>query len=138
MCVGDDAVENKTMRAEHHLVARPYIGTGEQSEQLVGAAAADQARRIEAIDPGDGVTQDRGAAFRVEFQTSGRLPEGLYGQFARSQRAFVCREFDRFSNAMRPCASADIGRYLKNSGIWRQAHGRVDLMHFVDRGNPRS
>ena len=74
-----DLVNEKAMRGVDRLVARAEIGAGQQVQQLVGAGAADDAGRIEAVELGDRLAQGSGRAIGVTREVGRRGEIGLDG-----------------------------------------------------------
>src|SRR6476620_4549051 len=77
------------------LVTWAEIRGGEQVEQLVGARAADDARRVEPVELGDCLAQRPGRAVRVARQGLGARKVGLDGGARPASPSFRSPGVDR-------------------------------------------
>ncbi len=88
-CKQRELVHQEAMLGVDALVPRPDIGIGEHREDFVGPAAADDARRIEAVARADGLAQGGRAAVGIEFKLARELAVGGDRLRRRAERRLV-------------------------------------------------
>ena len=119
-----DPIDEEGMLAEQHLVAGPQIGVRQHRQQLVGAVAADDAGRVEAIGLADGLAQDLGAAFGIKSRSCDGLGEAPRPPWGWGPAALSLEEsLNTCSTPAHAGAAADIGRDFENAGLGRGLHG---------------
>ncbi len=111
-----DPIDQEAVPRVDHLVARADEGMRQQVQQLIGAGAADNARRIESERPPDRLPQQsRGAVGIVVQGRSGRAI-GLDRLLARAERRFVRRQLEHALDAGRRALARHIGVDRQHAG----------------------
>src|SRR6185312_10738686 len=109
-------VHEKAVPAVDDLVAGPGIGARQEADELVGAGAADDARRIEPVAPGDRLAQRHRPAIGIAVDLLRLGAIGLDGARARTERALVRGEADDARHALDLGLAADIGSDVEDAG----------------------
>ena len=117
-----EAIDKKGIFGEQHFVAGTQIGVRQQGEEFVGAVAANDARRIQAIGFANRFSQNLRRAFGIDRDRFNGILVGLERIGACTQRRLVGGQLDRIGNAGNARASAHIGRNVEHAGFRRQYH----------------
>ena len=125
---GGDAIDKKSVLAEHRLVAGTQVCIGQHGQQHVRAVArTDDAVRVQAVHLADGFAQDSGRAFRIDVQAGLGLLHCRRDRRAGPQRGFVGRQLEHPLHARHMGAPAHIGGDVHDArsggGAHRQGFG---------------
>ena len=123
-----DLVHEEAVLGVDRLVARPDVGVRDQVHQLVGAAAAHDALRVEAVELGDRLAQRGRGPVRIAVQLVGLGLVGRDRLGARAQRRLVRRQLDRLHAAGDAAFAGNVGLIVEDAGLRRGAslcHGLV-------------
>src|SRR6185437_13504312 len=122
-----DRIDEKAVRGVDRLVAVLEIGAGDQVEQIVGAGAADDARRIEAERLTDRLAQRGRGAVRIILEVLAGLVVGGDRMRARAQRRLVGRELEHLGDAGRAALARDVRGNVEHAGarLRTVGHGRI-------------
>ena len=69
----DDRIDRKAILAHHRRIALAQKGLSEQVEEIVGAGAADDACRVNAVDLAERLAQQPRRALGIDLQLAGKL-----------------------------------------------------------------
>ena len=113
---GRDRIDQKAMRGVDRLVAVAEVGARDQIKQVVGAGAADDARRIEPEDVADRLAQIRSRPVRIILQVFGHRAIGGDGARARPHRRLVGGQLEHLGDARRIALAGHIGLDVEHAG----------------------
>ena len=111
-------IDQEAVRGVDRLVAVGEIGPRQQIEQIVGACATHDARRIEPKHTADRVAQLRRRAVRVILEV---LADGVVGSDrlrARAERRLVGRQLENLVDARRAALAGYVGVDFKHALAW--------------------
>ena len=132
-----DRVDQEAVGGVDRLVAVGKIGARQQIEQIVGAGAAHDARRIEPEDRADRFAQFGGRTVRVVFQVLADRAIGGDGAGAGAQRRLVGGQLEDFGDAGRRALARDIGGDIEHAGArLRTVSGHFTSFQFIIRRDP--
>jgi hypothetical protein len=108
------------MGGEDALVARPEVGVRDEAQELVGARAANDAVRVEAVAAADGAAQRAGRAVGIARKLGGGGAVGGERARARAERRLVGGELDRLDAAGQAALARHVGLDVEDAGPRRR------------------